>query len=95
VENGLLVTLTLVGVLVLIWVVVLSFGNVSSCPAKLPSDYYSCESIEDCFLHPKYDCINEKPLRCIVDEDLSARQEIAGLLGCDCVSNKCVTAIIR
>jgi len=95
VERGFLVAFTLIIMLVLIWVVVLSFGNVASCPEKLPNDYYHCESTEDCFLHPKYDCINEKPLTCIISEDLAARQEIASMLGCDCVSNKCVTVVIR
>ena len=79
----------------MIWVMIFLFSRTNYCPDRLPADYYYCESNEECFLHPKYDCINQKPLNCFIKEDLSASQEAASILMCDCVNKRCETKVIR
>ncbi len=94
--NKLFLVIGFTAVMVSIWVILLSQLGGRECPDTLTSDYYSCNEAVDCYFHPKYECINAvKPLGCVINEDLSARQAAASLFECQCINSQCVTQIIH
>jgi hypothetical protein len=91
-NKGIILAGVLMLLLVIVWIAMLSLASNRDCPETLPSSYYYCEVNEDCFFHPKYDCISQQ-LSCVITEDLSARQQAQSLLECVCIDNECVTRV--
>lgn len=79
----------------IIWALIIFLSGSPECPDRLPDNYYFCETNLDCSYHPKYECINDQPLNCVINEDLSAQQTVAPLLECKCVNNECKTQVIH
>ena len=93
--NKIAIPLILIVSLVSVWIIIIAFTAGNDCPEQLPVSFYSCESDNDCYFHPKYDCINQQTLDCVIKEDLSARQQAASIFSCECVSDQCVLVINR
>ncbi len=87
----LLVSIVLVLSLLIVWFLLFSVARPVECPDELSADYHSCVDDSDCYFNPKYACINVKPLSCVINEDLSARQGVASLFYCKCVDGYCKT----
>ena len=92
-NRGIIVGGVLMLSLVIVWFVIFSMITNRNCPDTLPSSYYTCDRSENCYFHPKYDCINYNSINCIINEDLSASQQAQGLLECNCVDNTCITQV--
>ncbi|MBD3312288.1 hypothetical protein GF352_02410 [archaeon] len=78
---------------IITWMLLLLIIGGNRCPRTLPEQHYVCVMDEDCYFHPKYNCINYEPLDCVLADDLSARQQAGDLIECLCVSNRCFTRV--
>ena len=94
-NKNIIIGLVLILSLVIVWLILLSVATNRECPDALSEQYYYCERSEDCYFHPKYECINYRPLDCFISEDLSAKQQAQSLLECVCTGNECVTQVKR
>lgn len=92
-NRGFIAIFAFILIALITWIVLLTTVGVQDCPERLPDSYLLCFINEDCYFHPKYNCINYDPLNCIIREDLGARQAASDLIECLCISNQCFTRV--
>ncbi len=80
-----------------IWVLILSSASAPKCPKNLDQSYYTCSQDSDCYYNPLYGCINQKPLRCTIEnsKDLEIKNDLSKILVCKCVNNSCKEVNIK